>query len=125
MSDERSYLCVEALVTMRMYNESENELDWLLSMGLMWATDLKTGLKGGVGAVLLLAAHVVNCMPCVRWPVAFTHNARLQDDTQSWDLLLRKGGGRLSGVSSERSSSDGERERHTYDNGVVQKKSCY
>jgi hypothetical protein len=26
--------------------ESENELDWLLSMGLMWATDLKTGLMG-------------------------------------------------------------------------------
>jgi hypothetical protein len=26
--------------------EAENELDWLLSMGLMWATDLKTGLKG-------------------------------------------------------------------------------
>jgi hypothetical protein len=26
--------------------ESENELDWLLSIGLMWATDLKTGLKG-------------------------------------------------------------------------------
>jgi hypothetical protein len=30
--------------------ESENELDWLLSMGLMWATDLKTRLKGSVAA---------------------------------------------------------------------------
>jgi hypothetical protein len=39
--------------------------DWLLSMGLMWATDLKTGLKGSVGAVLLLSAHVVNWMPRV------------------------------------------------------------
>ena len=28
-------------------------------------------------------------------------------------------------VRSERSSSNGERERHTYDNGVVQHKSCY
>ena len=42
VSGERSYLCVEALGTI----ESENELDWFLSMGLMWATDLKTGLKG-------------------------------------------------------------------------------
>jgi hypothetical protein len=45
VSEERSYLCVEALGTMR-GKKSENELDWLLSMGLMWATDLKTGLKG-------------------------------------------------------------------------------
>ena len=48
-------------------------------MGLMWATDLKTGLKGSVGAVLLLArvlpiaAHAVYCMPCVMMPRA--HNA--------------------------------------------------
>jgi hypothetical protein len=35
---------VEALERMRS-EESENELDWLLSMGLMWATDLKTGMK--------------------------------------------------------------------------------
>ena len=41
----RGRTCVEALGTMR-NEESENELDWLLSMGLMWATDLKTGLKG-------------------------------------------------------------------------------
>jgi hypothetical protein len=41
----RGRTCVEALETMRS-KESENELDWLLSMGLMWATDLKTGLKG-------------------------------------------------------------------------------
>ena len=41
----RGRTCVEALGTMRS-EESENELDWLLSMGLMWATDLKTGLKG-------------------------------------------------------------------------------
>ena len=41
----RGSTCVEALETMR-GEESENELDWLLSMGLMWATDLKTGLKG-------------------------------------------------------------------------------
>jgi hypothetical protein len=27
-------------------------------------------------------------------PVVYTHNARLQDDTQSWNLLLRKGGER-------------------------------
>ena len=59
----RGRTCVEALGTMRS-EESENELDWLLSMGLMWATDLKTGLKGS--AVLLLAAQVVYCMPCMR-----------------------------------------------------------
>jgi hypothetical protein len=41
VSEERSYLCVEALGPMRS-EESENELDWLLSMGLMWATDLKS-----------------------------------------------------------------------------------
>jgi hypothetical protein len=58
------------------------------------ATDLKTGLKGSVGAVLPLAAHVVKCMPRKRWPVVYTHNARLQGDTQNWDLLLRKGGER-------------------------------
>jgi hypothetical protein len=46
VSDERTYLCVEALRTMRREESEKNELDWLLSMGLMWATDLKTGLKG-------------------------------------------------------------------------------
>jgi hypothetical protein len=43
---------------------------------------------------VLLVAHGVYCMPHMRWPVVYTHNARLQDDTQSWDLLLRKGGER-------------------------------
>ena len=42
----------------------------------------------------LLAAHVVYCVLRMRWPVVFTLSARLQDDTQSWDLLLRKGGER-------------------------------
>ena len=39
------------------------EIDWFLS-GLMWATDLKTGLKGSVGYALL-AAHAVYDMPRV------------------------------------------------------------
>ena len=43
-----------------------------------------------VGAAL--AAHAVYCMPRMRWPVVFTLNARLQDDTQRWDLLLAKEG---------------------------------
>ena len=74
------------------------------------ATDLKTGLKG---VWVLLAAHVVYGIPCMRWPVVFTHSARLQDDTQLWDLLLAKGDEHkgLSGVG--RSSSDGEREAHS------------
>ena len=68
------------------------------------------------------------CVPdAARTKVLVDTMPRLKDDTQSWDLLLRKGGERLrlSGVWSERSSSDGERERHTYDNGVVQNESCY
>jgi len=39
----------------------------------------------------LLAAHVEYCVPRMRWPVVFTLSARLQDDTQSWDLLLAEG----------------------------------
>ena len=42
----------------------------------------------------LLAAHVVYCVLRMRYPDVFTLSARLQDDTQSWDLLLRKGGER-------------------------------
>ena len=40
----RTCVCVETLGDDKAKNQ--NELDWLLSMGLMWATDLKTGLKG-------------------------------------------------------------------------------
>ena len=54
----RGRTCVEALATMRSA-ESENELDWLLSMGLMWATDLKTGLKG---AELVCAVGGTRCI---------------------------------------------------------------
>ena len=63
----------------------------------------------------MVAAHVVYCMPCMRWPVVYTHNARLQDDTQRWDMLLAKGGEHkgLMGVVFGGSSSDCERERHT------------
>jgi hypothetical protein len=31
-----------------MSEDQKMKLDWLLSMGLMWATDIKTGLKGSV-----------------------------------------------------------------------------
>ena len=56
-----------------------NELDWLLSMGLMWATDLKTGLKGIV--LLLLVFSVVYCMPHV-WRCLVDTVPKLQHVTQ-------------------------------------------
>ena len=83
----RGRTCLEALGKMRS-KESEKELDWLLSMGLMWATDLKTGLSEECA----LAAHALYCMPRMRCSVVFTLNARLQGNTQRRDLLLRKGG---------------------------------
>ena len=76
-------LCVEAFGTMRS-EESEHELDWLLSLCLMWATDLKTGLCEECA----LAAHALYCMPRMRCSVVFTLNARLQHDAQRWDLIL-------------------------------------
>jgi hypothetical protein len=72
--------------------ESEHELDWLLSLCLMWATDLKTGLSE-----CALAAHALYCMPRMRCSVVFTLNARLQHDAQRWDLMLAKGGGWIVG----------------------------
>ena len=60
------------------------------------ATDLKTGLKV---ATAHTATHVVYCVPRV-WRCLVDIMPRLQDDTQSWDLLLAKGGEHkgLSGV---------------------------
>ena len=55
-----------------------------------------------MGAVLLLAALVVYCVPHMRWPVVFTLNARLQDDTQSWDLLLVEEGDTKAWVDGRR-----------------------
>ena len=56
-----------------------------------------------------------------------THNARLQDDTQRWDLLLATEGEHKgsSGVCRDGAAVTCERERHTHDNGVVQNESYY
>ena len=44
-----------------------NELDWLLSMGLMW----QRISNGAEGQCALLAAHVVYYMPRMRWSVVY------------------------------------------------------
>ena len=34
-------------------------VDWLLSIGLMWATDLKTGLRAGSARCVMYAANAI------------------------------------------------------------------
>ena len=59
----------------RSEEESENELDWLLSMGLMWATDLKTGLNG---AALVCGCwrHMLFTVCCVCDGLPSSHTQR-------------------------------------------------
>ena len=75
----------------------------------------------------LLAAHVEYCVPRMRWPVVFTLNARLQHDTQRWDLLLAKGGKHksLSVLVWREGAAATVNGRGKHDIGVVQKESCY
>ena len=79
-------MCVEALGDGEAV-ESE-KLDWLLSMGLMWATDLKTGLKGSTAALLVWAIY--HCRACcvlyaacddASWTLCRGYNMMYKDGT--------------------------------------------
>ena len=48
---------------------------------------------------MLLVAHVVYCVPRMRWPVVFTLNARLQHDTHNG--IEQKAGGSIELVCSK------------------------